>query len=226
MRVRVGWAEVGARRNGPRRRPLIPRRLSVRARPPVPSQRHATPPPPPAPAAGVQPSKTAAGRCQPRIRDRPPPLSCTLSRPSGRRRSAGHQFRPPSPMRGAEASTAHTTAAAAPRCAIRVGPPPPRVAPPASFGLPTRHWGFLVFARRRPSWTIAVSGGGCAPPVFVNLVARGNIGHDARWPPRAVPQRGRLCATNSSSLRDVSTRHGKTLLITVSVQQQMSELSK
>lgn len=155
-----------------------------------------------------------------------PPLSCTLSRPSGRRRSAGHQFRPPSPMRGAEASTAHTTAAAAPRCAIRVGPPPPRVAPPASFGLPTRHWGFLVFARRRPSWTIAVSGGGCAPPVFVNLVARGNIGHDARWPPRAVPQRGRLCATNSSSLRDVSTRNEKTLLITVSVQQQMSELSK
>lgn len=105
-------------------------------------------------------------------------------------------------------------------------PPPPRVAPPASFGLPTRHWGFLVFARRRPSWTIAVSGGGCAPPVFVDLVARGNIGHDARWPPRAVPQRGRLCATNSSSLRDVSTRNEKTLLITVSVQQQMSELSK
>lgn len=70
-----------------------------------------------------------------------PPLSCTLSPSSRRRRTAGHQFRPSSLLRGGEAATGQTTAAAAPRCAIRVGPP----TPPPAIGWPTRHWfSFLV----------------------------------------------------------------------------------
>lgn len=130
---------------------------------------HAPAPPDTRPCHTRRRRRPPAAHTPPQNRHRPlpathslqpsPPLSCTLSPLSRRRRTAGHQFRPSSPLRGGEAATAQTTAAAAPRCAIRVGPP----TPPPAIGWPTRHWfSYLVLGewrggRREPLLSVAAA---------------------------------------------------------------------